>query len=58
MLIIGKTSEENLTSLTIMPSSCALIGKQEPSLVNMKKVVNYKQLALKVMDGRNRNFIP
>lgn len=57
MLITGKTSEENLTSMTTIQVSFVKTGKQEPSLVSIKKAVFIKQLALIAMVGKNLNII-
>lgn len=57
MHIIGKTSEENVNTLIIIPLSFVLIGKQVHLLVTMMKDVYYNHLAKDVMDGRNKNII-
>lgn len=57
MHITGRTSEENLTFLTMTLLICAKTGKRALSLANMKKGVVYKQHVHEVMAGRNKNFI-
>lgn len=56
MLTTGRTSEENQTSLTTMPSTCARIGKQELSLESTRKGASFNLLVPEVMDGKSRNI--
>jgi hypothetical protein len=57
MHIIGKISEENHISLTIMPWNYVRIGRLVLSSVNMMKVAFFRQLVSSVMVGRSLSTI-
>lgn len=57
MLIIGKTSGENHTSLIIILTNCVPTGKQVHLSASMRRVAHCKLHAWNLMAGKNKNII-
>ena len=57
MLTIGKTSEESPISLTTILTNCAKIGRLALLLVNMRRVVSFREHASDLMAGKNKSII-